>query len=324
MARAEANARVLARQGQLLLRHYPVNADGSWNNPFDEEASTHSTAVKRAESAKVHALDAPECLVKAVGRIHEDFVYESIFNYRLKHAVFPDPADLHIGPGHVPRFRLLQDPSYREQYHRKALYKLNQLHPHLWAGVACGKFTYTWEEGQPPQEQAAATAAADEEEGLLEGYAPEEYELPEPEGWTARRTLALLRSRNPPLSPPPRKGQKPETVSDRHFKKPSHALPAPAPAKGKQPSGSTVAAVRDTGARPKESKASSRPSTATLQLPAVASTSSGPRFSAVDRSSPLDQPATAPALIQRQHQPPRRLTQPQQRRQLVERQGPTL
>ena len=93
--------------------------------------------------AKVSVLEAPECVIGEVGKIHEDFVYESILNYRLKHAVFPDPAGLYIPSGDVPRFQLLEDPKYWEQYHRKALYKLNQLHPRLWSGVACGKFTYT-------------------------------------------------------------------------------------------------------------------------------------------------------------------------------------
>ena len=74
--------------------------------------------------AKVSVLEAPECVIKEVGKIHEDFVYESILNYRLKHTIFPDPAGLHIPPGYVHRFQLLKDPKYREQYHRKALYKL--------------------------------------------------------------------------------------------------------------------------------------------------------------------------------------------------------
>ena len=300
VARAEANARVLVRQGQLLLRHYPVNADGSWHNPFEEEASTLSTAVKRTESAKILALDAPECIAKEVGRVHEDFIYESIFNYRLKHAVFPDPAGLHIGPGDVPRFQLLQDPSYREQYHRKALYRLNRPCPLLWAGVSAGgRFTYTWEAEQPPQGQAAATAAADEEEGLLEGYAPEEFELPEPEGWTARRVLGILRSRNPPLSPPPRKEGKPETVSNRHFRKPPHDLPAPTPAKGKQLAVTPTLARKvvevgsNTGARPKEPRTAAAVAVArqaTSQPPAVASGSGVQRFSAVDARY-LDKPS---------------------------------
>ena len=93
------------------------------------------------------------------------------------------------------------------------------------------------------------------------------------------------------MSPPPRKGQRPETVSDRHFKKPSHALPAPVPAKGKQLAVNPALAKKlvevgsNTGARPKEPRTAAAVAVArqaTSQPPAVASGSGVQRFSAVD------------------------------------------